>query len=321
LKPLIIPIFVSHRGCPSRCLFCGRSAVGASLPEDLAPASVTARIDRFLATADASRTPFGTREIAFYGGTFTGLPASEQEALLELASGYVRAGRVRALRVSTHPLLVDEARLALLKRYRREHDQEVIVTASRLVREAGFVLGHQLMVGLPGASAASDEGSARFCASLGPALARIYPTLVLRGTGLEAEFRAGRYQPLTLEEALERTAAMLAAFHEAAVEVIRVGVHPDVDLEEGVLAGPVHPSFGFLALSRSYLRRVERALERTPRGRVRVVVSQRDRGAFLGPEHANERHWSLRFPAVELAVSYRPDLRRGELLVEPIPVP
>jgi histone acetyltransferase (RNA polymerase elongator complex component) len=295
-------------------------------------------VERFLATADASPTPFGAREIAFFGGTFTGLPAAEQERLLELGAAFVRDGRVACLRVSTHPSLVDPARLALLARFPvkvvelgvqsadpevlhragRDYDRQVIQRASLLVREAGFTLGHQLMVGLPGASAASDLDSARFCASLGPALARLYPTLVLRGTGLEADLLSGAYQPLGLEEALERTAAMLAVLHQAGVEVIRVGVHPDTDQDQDVLAGPRHPGFGYLALGRSYLRRLESALQATRARRVRITLPERDRGAFLGPDRRNQRLLASRFPDIDLLVAFRPGLRRGQLLVEPV---
>ena len=71
----IIPVFVPHLGCPNDCVFCNQRRISGSLtpakPEDAASA-----IERAL-----SLTPPGTRrQLAFYGGSFTSIPAHELAA-------------------------------------------------------------------------------------------------------------------------------------------------------------------------------------------------------------------------------------------------
>ena len=76
----IVPVFVPHLGCPNDCVFCNQRRISGSLaparPEDVARAIENA----------ACVTPEGTRrQLAFYGGSFTAIPDSEQEALLGTA--------------------------------------------------------------------------------------------------------------------------------------------------------------------------------------------------------------------------------------------
>ena len=59
---------------------------------------------------------FDRREVAFYGGSFTGLYEDRQKFLLSLIQPFINDGRVDAIRVSTHPLFVDQKRINRLTR-------------------------------------------------------------------------------------------------------------------------------------------------------------------------------------------------------------
>jgi histone acetyltransferase (RNA polymerase elongator complex component) len=217
----------------------------------------------YLASAKAARLP---RQLAFYGGTFTLLPVADQERLLAIARGYLERGQVESLRLSTRPDAVDEATLDRLRAWgvrtvelgaqsfddtvlglaRRGHTAAQTMAAARRVKEAGLELGLQLMCGLPGESAEGFLASCRAAASLRPDLVRLYPVLVLEGTGLARWWRQGRYVPLSLAEAIERCRMALDIFGAEAIPVARIGLPASEGLERAVLAGPYHPALGDL---------------------------------------------------------------------------
>ena len=108
-------------------------------------------------------------EVAFFGGSFTGIEAKKQEELLSVAFEYIKKNKVNSIRVSTRPDYIDKEILKRLKSFgvktielgvqstnnyilsksRRGHTFEDVIKASKLIRKSGFVLGHQMMVGLP----------------------------------------------------------------------------------------------------------------------------------------------------------------------------
>ncbi len=340
MRRLIIPILLRQAGCPEACVYCNQSAMERGgetgsergLPDD---AAVRSQIDAHLASALEARRPFGRREIAFYGGTFTGLPAETQARYLVLARTYLDAGSVDELRVSTHPAMVDEdsvARLAVqgvttvelgvqssdpavLRRAGRGYTFPEVVEAVGRLRERGMKVGLQLMPGLPGADAASDLRSAREVLALRPSSLRVYPTLVLRGTPLARDWERGAYESLSLDEALERSAEILELAREAAVPVIRVGVHGASEETGGLLAGPVHPSFGYLARVRAMGKRVERGVRGLgPVGATaRLTVAARDLSLLQGPGGEALDGLRRRLAPLELIVVSSEDLAPGDL--------
>ena len=99
-KHVIIPIFISHRGCPNDCVFCNQKKITAR-DGDVTPEDVSKTVETWLTTLhDLAPSEI---ELAFFGGSFTGLPLSEQEAFLEIAKGYKEAGRIGKIHLSTRP--------------------------------------------------------------------------------------------------------------------------------------------------------------------------------------------------------------------------
>ena len=108
-------------------------------------------------------------EVAFFGGSFTGLPMEEQSAYLSIAKKYKDAGRVDKIHMSTRPDYIDKPILENLKRFGadvielgvqsfddevlrrsgRGHDSAVVYRSSEMIKDFGFELGIQLMIGLP----------------------------------------------------------------------------------------------------------------------------------------------------------------------------
>ncbi|MDD6484698.1 MAG: radical SAM protein, partial [Clostridiales bacterium] len=68
------PIFVPHRGCPYDCVFCNQRRITGSTTE-VSAEDVRSIIEDHLRTLPKN----GARiEVAFFGGSFTGIPIEEQ---------------------------------------------------------------------------------------------------------------------------------------------------------------------------------------------------------------------------------------------------
>lgn len=115
----------------------------------------------------------------------------------------------------------------------------------RLIKEYGFTLGIQLMIGLPGDSLESCIYSARETVKTAPEIARLYPTIIIEDTELLEMYRRGEYSPLTLDEAVAVTKEMYRILDAAGINIIRVGLKStDIINEDGAITGGTyHPCF------------------------------------------------------------------------------
>ena len=274
-----IPVFIPHLGCRNACVFCDQRAISGQHAYD--PNAVRHRIEEALSTL--SDCPH--REIAFFGGSFTGIDRDEMTALLELAQTYVRDGAVEAIRISTRPDYIDDEILTFLSHYavrtvelglqsmddrvlvatRRGHDTKTAERACRLVKQYGFSLVGQMMIGLPLANGESEQMTATRIAELGADAARVYPTVVFRGTELCRMAERGEYQALSENEMIGRTADVLEIFDRAFVPVIRVGLCASETLSspDSVFGGANQSAVGDLVLGEIFYRRMRECLQRT----------------------------------------------------------
>lgn len=271
----IIPIFVSHMGCPNQCVFCDQRTISGT-PNPMTPLLAEAHVESVLEMQQNSvlgmqhlemrhpqmqqnKEPY---EIAYFGGSFTGISPELQEAYLSVAKK-----RSLPVRISTRPDYIDDVTLDRLARYNvklielgvqsmdntiltasgRGHTAEQTIKACEKIHQHGFSLGIQTMIGLPGESKETVMDTARRVEALNPDVIRIYPVLVIKGTILENWMNSGRYVPLTLEEAVEMTASALSYYRDKGRKVIRVGLQSSDEISAGkdskVCGGPIHPAF------------------------------------------------------------------------------
>ena len=106
-----IPIFIPHLGCPNQCVFCNQRTISGVREFDLS--SVDKQITDALETIGDSCEC----EIAFFGGSFTGIDRKLMLDLLKIAHKYVESGRVSSIRCSTRPDYISEDVLDILERY------------------------------------------------------------------------------------------------------------------------------------------------------------------------------------------------------------
>ena len=257
----IIPIFLPYAGCKHRCVFCDQiGATGETKRPSLN--EVEKKIEEYLETRDEY-------EVAFYGGTFTGLSENEQKDYLKTISRWLGKG-VSWIRVSTRPDEIDEKVADFLKSHgvkvveigaqsmfdevleisKRGHTVEDVKRAIEILKDRDFIVGVHLMVGLPESSYDKDIRSAEILSKLGIDMARIHPTLVFKGAELYKMTISGNYKPLDLEEAVNRTSEMTIILEGSETRVVRLGLHVPVDQRDNIAFGPYHPSFGDLVRSR-----------------------------------------------------------------------
>jgi len=281
------------------------------------------------------------REVAFYGGTFTGLPLPHMKELLEAASPYLRDGMFHGIRISTRPDSVDEARLDLVGRYgvrtvelgaqsmddqvlslsRRGHTAEDTARAVELLKHRGFRVGIQLMPGLPGDSRSRFRSTVDHVTGLAPDMVRLYPTVVIQGTTLAAWYRTGRYEPMALEEAVEVCVESCLWLEKAGITVIRIGLmsSPDLVAEGRIVAGPWHPSFGFLVRSGVYHKRIEPQLPRAAEAaEIRLRVHSQEIPLLRGFRNEGIKHIQAKTGATAVTVEGDDAIPRGGIAVETI---
>lgn len=267
-----IPIFIPHEGCKNECVFCNQKTItGVSEQCD---SNVKAIIDRALSTIEED----ADTEIAFFGGSFTGIGIDRMTYLCSVAYEYVKSGRVSSVRLSTRPDYIDEEILSILKKYgvthielgiqsmrqhvldacKRGHTVCDTERACRLINEFGFIFGGQMMIGLPCSSLEDELFTAQQIANLGCKESRIYPCVVFNRTKLCEMAKSGEYIPLTVDEAVERSAKVYCILNENNIKVLRIGLQASENLsdEKEVYAGANHPALGELVLSKVNLYRI-----------------------------------------------------------------
>ena len=244
-------------------------------------------------------------EIAFYGGTFTGLPYETMGELLGAVSPYLREGLVRSIRVSTRPDALDENKLRFLKEHgvttielgaqsmsdevlaltRRGHTGEDTIRAVQLLKKHQVRAGIQLMPGLPGDSEEIFLDSVRRVIELDVDMVRLYPTVVIRGTELARWYEDGKYRPLSLEDALRICKQSCLLLEGKGIPVIRIGLISSLAFQrEGqIVSGPWHAAFGHLVRSMMYFDKIKPQLPREDEAaRIRLRVPPREISLMRG---------------------------------------
>ncbi|MDC0584360.1 radical SAM protein [Bacteroidales bacterium] len=262
-----IPIFIPELACPHQCVFCDQQKISghSNIPE---PKDIPDIVDKYLASFTAKTRNVN---IAFFGGSFTGIERQLQEAYLKEAQKYVHNGKIQGIRLSTRPDYINNDIVDMLKHYSvscielgaqsmhpevlkhagRGHTVEQIEDAAKTIKNSGIELGLQMMLGLPADTKERSMLTARKITEAGAANTRIYPTLVIEGTALAQQFKNDTYKPLTLDEAIDWAKDVFLYFIEHHVNVLRTGLHPSEEFEAGksLLAGPYHPGFKELMLT------------------------------------------------------------------------
>ncbi len=314
-KHFNIPIFIPHAACPFQCIFCNQKKISGKIKipsiED-----VKNTVTQHLSTISKE----SIKEIAFFGSNFTGIALEKQEAYLRTAYEFVQNGDVHGIRLSTRPDYINKDILSFLKRYGtttielgvqsmddqvlklsgRGHSGNDTIKSCMLIKEFNIKLGLQMMIGLPGDSFEKSLNTANKITDLGADNVRIYPALVIKDTELEKLYHAGKYDPLTLEEAVSWCADILLVFEEHNIDVIRMGLHPGEELLNGnaLIAGPFHVSFRELVLTKIWSKLLVYFLKLKENKKLILYIHPSEFNYAIGYNSSNKKMLAQKFKQV-----------------------
>ena len=335
-KQYIIPIFVPHLGCPNDCIFCNQKSISGE-QRMITKEDVKKTIDFYL---ENIKDKDAKKEVAFFGGSFTGIDVEKQEEFLQTAYEYIKQGKIDSIRLSTRPDYIDKETLKRLKKYKvetielgvqsandyilkqsnRGHTFKDVKKASKLIRWYGFKLGHQMMVGLPESTKIDEINTAKELIKLKPKMVRIYPVLVIKNTKLEKEYLEGKYTPLSVVQAVETCKELVTMFNKKKIEVIRVGLQntdeitgPNIEGSE-VVAGPYHPAFRQLVESGLWYDTILAKIKQlnVKVKKVEVTVNPQDANNVIGHKRENIEKLKDMY-TLDLIVKQDKNIKQGKL--------
>lgn len=261
-----------------------------------------------------------TKRIAFFGGTFTGMSMEEQNLYLERAYPYITRGEIDEIQLSTRPDYINREILENLKHYGvktielgaqslnnevlqfsgRGHTVQEVEKSSSLIKRYNFKLGLQMMIGLPLDTKQRAIETAQKIVDLGADCTRIYPTLVIKNTFLEKLYLEGKYQPLSITDAIDQTLAVMDIFEKSHLSILRIGLHPSQSLLEGteLVAGPFHVSFKELVLSEKWRRKLQPFVDNRPHKACVIKVPAGEINAAVGYGGSNKKWLQQYYPNV-----------------------
>lgn len=264
-----IPFFLPFGGCAGRCVYCHQETI-TGVSGLIQPEAVARRLS-------GEDKPV---EACFFGGSFCRMEFAAIRAYLDAVRDFAPAGS--RIRFSTYPGDLRDRRLRelvssysiacvelgipsldpdVLRACKRDADPDAILSDVASLRDLGFPLGVQVMIGLP---SQTPESSVRDIKALADAKGaqdcdlRIYPALVLEDTELLRMASDGVYKPLSTAEAAEWGGFLLDAATSLGFRPIRVGLQETDSLAAHVRGGPHYPALGELIAADALARKLAR---------------------------------------------------------------
>jgi len=244
-------------------------------------------------------------EIAFFGGSFTAIPQKYMTELLECVQQFIGENGFKGIRISTRPDCIDENTLDILKKLHvtsielgaqsmsdevlfhneRGHSADDVRNASALIKEYGFELGLQMMIGLYKSTPELDRYTADEIIKLSPKAVRIYPVVILEGTELSRKFISGEYVPMNFDDAVMLSAEILIKFNQHEINVIKLGLHASETVGAQMIGGFYHPAFRELCEGALFRKKIDEKIKKT--GSYTVYVPEKSLSKAVGQKKSN----------------------------------
>lgn len=317
-----IPIFIPHKGCKNECVFCNQRKISGKI-KSVTVSDVDKEITEYLKYFNNKEKKI---QIAFFGGSFTGISKKEQIHYLEIANKYIKEGKVDSIRLSTRPDYISPSILKILKKYnvetielgvqsmdnevlnssKRGHLKRHVMRASRLINLYNINLGHQLMIGLPNSSEEKEIYSIKECLKYNISNLRIYPVYVIKPSELHDMYINNDYIPLTLEQAINRTYKIVKECSKSNVKIIRIGLQStnEISSNNDELVGPICDNFAEYVLSKIALESIEKNLKKylskdilnkDCEKNIDIYTSCKNTSIIIGPKKINKKYLNKKY--------------------------
>lgn len=302
MKHKNISIFIPHVGCKNSCSFCNQRVISGKI---FPPTKDEVR--EVLNKAFNEIEDKNSAEIAFFGGSFTAIDREYMLDLLKVANEFIGKDKFFGIRVSTRPDAITQEILDILKKYNvtaielgaqsmvdevltlndRGHSVADIYNASKLIKENGFSLGLQMMVGLYGDTVDGAYNTANQIIKIKPDTVRIYPTVVLKDTKLASLYNKGQYKIMPLETAVSLCANLLLMFEQNDIKVIKLGLHASDGVKNDMVSGIYHEAFRELCENEIFYKIAIKQIEKLSLKDVIIEVSPRCISKMIGQNKKN----------------------------------
>lgn len=312
-KQYTIPIFIPHKGCPNSCIFCNQKKISGQIKNvDLSD------VDNIIKTYLSYYKDISKKiEIAFFGGSFTGIDINLQIDYLKVAKKYIDNGEVNSIRLLTRPDYISEEILEMLKKYgvdtielgvqsmddkilsiaKRGHTSQDVIRASKLIKKYNIRLGHQIMIGLPNSTMETEIYTIRECIKLKPTQLRIYPVYVIEDSELYDMYNSREYTPLSIAEAVKRCVAVVKECQSEDVAIIRLGLQStsEITSSNSNIFGPVCDNFAEYVIAAIIREHIEKYLKKDQNEDIIVHVPRKYVSVTVGPKKINKIYFENKY--------------------------
>jgi len=292
---MIVPIFLPHLGCQSRCIYCDQDIITDIGEEDL-----QTRIVQALARQK------GSFEVGLYGGNIFGLKPEALKRLFSYFDSYTSV--ITNFRISTKPVPLDHETITILKENRvtaielgipsfndqilellnRRHTAADLKNSFSILKGEGFQVALQVMVGLPYETMDDIWETTTNIINLKPFYIRIYPLTFISGTPLAEMYKAGEFPAIIFEEAVHRAMLIYLNGLYHGVTTVKMGLTDNEVIKDRIVGGYYHPAFGFLVKSRAFCLAVTNKIqEGAIKGDVLISLNNHDIPHLLGHKRCN----------------------------------
>lgn len=266
MKNKILPVFIPFIGCKNRCLFCNQQAITCQTIENIF-SDCEDQIKKYIGFSN------DWSEIAFFGGSFTCIDKDIRQKLYSIARDY----NFKDVRISTRPDCIDEKIIEELKqngvkvveigvqstsknvleKNGRNYTRQEIFNTFKLLN-GKFKTSAQLMVGMYGEEIEDIFLLANDIKTISPDYARIYPTVVLKGSDLSLLYKNNQFQPDKADIILAKAALLYSYLSASGIKVIRIGLPESIDFRKHIVGGFYHPATGDIVKTVSIIAYAEK---------------------------------------------------------------
>ena len=179
----------------------------------------------------------------------------------------------------------------------------------------GFKVSFQLGIGLPDSTKIDESITAKDLSKLRPNTIRIYPMVVVRKTHLEEQYKKGSYEPLTLNQAVERCKEVVYALNRKRVKHINIVKQNELNKSEEteIIAGPYHEEFAQLVTDAIWYDSIVDKIKKfnTKVKKVKIEVNPKELPNILGYENENAKKLEEMYD-VEIKAEGNPEIKLGK---------